>query len=56
MSTTTIERGIGLFGGTFDPIHNGHLTVARHALDYLKLSRIDSVSYTHLTLPTMEAV
>ncbi len=41
--TTTIERGIGLFGGTFDPIHNGHLTVARHALDALKLSRIDLV-------------
>lgn len=43
MSTTTIERGIGLFGGTFDPIHNGHLTVARHALDCLKLSRVDFV-------------
>ena len=43
MNTTTIERGIGLFGGTFDPIHNGHLTVARHALDCLKLSRIDLV-------------
>lgn len=41
--TTIIERGIGLLGGTFDPIHNGHLTVARHALDALKLSRIDFV-------------
>lgn len=31
---------IGLFGGTFDPIHRGHMTLARAALDRLKLSRI----------------
>ena len=43
---TTIDRanrGIGLFGGTFDPVHNGHLTVARHALEALKLQRLDFV-------------
>src|SRR5437660_1094114 len=31
---------IGLFGGTFDPIHRGHTALARAALDRLKLSRI----------------
>jgi nicotinate-nucleotide adenylyltransferase len=31
---------IGLFGGTFDPIHRGHMTLARAALDRLKLNRI----------------
>ena len=31
---------IGLFGGTFDPVHRGHLAVARVALEQYKLNRI----------------
>ena len=31
---------IGLFGGTFDPVHRGHLALARVALEQYKLNRI----------------
>ena len=31
---------IGLYGGTFDPIHHGHLILARDAMEALKLDRI----------------
>jgi nicotinate-nucleotide adenylyltransferase len=31
---------IGLFGGTFDPIHRGHLALARAAFERFSLSRI----------------
>jgi nicotinate-nucleotide adenylyltransferase len=32
--------GIGLLGGTFNPIHNGHLAIARQTRDALHLDRI----------------
>jgi nicotinate-nucleotide adenylyltransferase len=31
---------LGLFGGTFDPVHLGHLLVARAALEELSLDRL----------------
>jgi len=31
---------LGLFGGSFDPVHSGHLLVAQAALEELKLDRL----------------
>lgn len=33
-------RKIGLFGGSFDPVHHGHLILARTALEQLELERV----------------
>lgn len=34
------KEGVGVFGGTFDPIHNGHLVVAETVSHRLNLERI----------------
>jgi nicotinate-nucleotide adenylyltransferase len=31
---------IGIFGGTFHPVHNGHLALARHAAEALGIDRV----------------
>lgn len=33
-------RKLGIYGGTFDPIHNAHLILAREALEQLQLERV----------------
>ncbi len=34
------SRRVGLFGGTFDPIHNAHLEVAENAIEQLDLDKV----------------
>jgi len=40
LSQGAVGAGIGILGGSFDPVHNAHLAVARAALDSLGLSRV----------------
>ncbi len=34
------QERIGILGGTFQPVHNGHLLIAKHAMDKLGLDRV----------------
>ena len=67
---------VGLYLGTFNPIHNGHVTLAKYFSELPELDQvlvvispqspfkiedtfindIETVSYTHLTLPTIYSV
>lgn len=40
-------RKIGLFGGSFDPVHNAHVALARHAVDELALDELRWVPVGH---------
>ncbi|MGS2717205.1 nicotinate-nucleotide adenylyltransferase [Eionea flava] len=37
---SAVTRAIGLLGGTFDPVHQGHLSIARYALTMLGLDEV----------------
>jgi nicotinate-nucleotide adenylyltransferase len=41
-------KKIGLLGGTFDPVHNGHLALAKHVIQTLQL---DSIWFIPASLP-----
>jgi nicotinate-nucleotide adenylyltransferase len=40
MAKAKRARRIGIFGGSFDPVHNAHVTLARSALDHLQLDEL----------------
>ncbi|MBI4357760.1 MAG: nicotinate-nucleotide adenylyltransferase [Candidatus Omnitrophica bacterium] len=46
---------IGILGGTFDPVHNGHLALAYAALEQLKLDRLVFVPACHHPLREKES-
>ena len=54
MNPKNIKR-IGILGGTFDPIHQGHLALARAALEQLKLDRLIFVPAFRHPLPQKES-
>ena len=31
---------VGIFGGSFDPIHDGHIRLARYVLDHTDLDEV----------------
>jgi len=47
---------IGVFGGTFDPVHVGHLAIAQAALDSAQLDRVVFVPARRSPLKDREAV
>ncbi|PIE59532.1 MAG: nicotinate (nicotinamide) nucleotide adenylyltransferase [Desulfobulbus propionicus] len=45
--TTSNNQKIGLFGGTFDPVHSGHVIIARCALQQCSLDKVLFIPAPH---------
>jgi nicotinate-nucleotide adenylyltransferase len=52
MALSQLRRRIGLLGGTFDPVHNGHL---RTALEAVELLGLDQVRLVPVNTPALRA-
>ena len=39
-TNTTTRRRVGIFGGSFDPVHVGHLWIAEAAAEQLRLDKV----------------
>jgi len=50
------KREIGILGGTFDPIHNGHLVIAEYLRDQLLLDEIWFIPARHHPLKDNETI
>jgi nicotinate-nucleotide adenylyltransferase len=48
------SRGLILFGGSFDPVHQGHLTMAQFALNYLHAEQLIFIPAARSPLKTPE--
>ena len=47
---------IGVFGGSFNPVHNGHLRLASYALSELNLNRVIFVPSNQTPLKKKEVL
>lgn len=46
MQPSAVKKRVGILGGTFDPVHNGHLALAESALEAFSLERLILVPNT----------
>jgi nicotinate-nucleotide adenylyltransferase len=51
-----VERRLGVMGGTFDPIHYGHLVTAEEALDQFALDEVVFVPTGHPWMKVREVI
>jgi nicotinate-nucleotide adenylyltransferase len=51
-----VKRKIGILGGTFDPIHNGHLIITEYLRDKLSLDEICFIPARHHPLKNNESI
>ncbi|MBL8028949.1 MAG: nicotinate (nicotinamide) nucleotide adenylyltransferase [Fibrobacteres bacterium] len=53
------DRRVGIFGGVFNPVHNGHVAIVSHAIHELNLSKLYVVPCSdppHKPIPSVSAL